>query len=54
VEYFLAGASALQVGTAFMTRGFPVFNELSDGVAEYMEKNGYSRINEFVGLAHES
>jgi len=54
VEYFLAGASALQVGTAFMTRGFSVFNELSDGVSEYMKKNDYSRINEFVGMAHES
>jgi dihydroorotate dehydrogenase (NAD+) catalytic subunit len=53
LEYFLAGASAVQVGTAFMTRGFSVFNELADGIAEYMKKNGYSRIKELVGLAHE-
>ncbi len=54
VEYFLAGASAVQVGTAFKARGFSVFNELAGGVAEYMKKNGYSRIKDFVGLAHES
>ena len=54
VEYFLAGASALEVGTAVMTHGFGVYNEINDGIAEYMNENGFSKIEEMVGLAHDS
>lgn len=53
VEYFLAGASAVQIGTAIMTRGLSVFKELANGVTKYMDNNGFSSINDFVGLAHE-
>ena len=54
VEYFLAGASALEVGTAVMTHGFGVYNEINDGIAEYMNENGFSKIEDMVGLAHDS
>jgi dihydroorotate dehydrogenase (NAD+) catalytic subunit len=52
VEYFLAGASALEVGTAIMAHGLGVYKEITDGIAEYMDQNGFSKIEEMVGLAH--
>ncbi len=52
VEYFLAGASAVEVGTAIMTHGFGVYKEITDGITEYMKQNGFNKIEEMVGLAH--
>jgi dihydroorotate dehydrogenase (NAD+) catalytic subunit len=52
VEYFLAGALAVEVGTAVMTHGFGVYKEITDGISEYMEQNGFTKIDEMVGLAH--
>ncbi len=54
VEYLLAGASALQVGTAIMTRGLRVFREINMGLRSYLEENGFRGVSELVGLAHES
>ncbi len=54
IEYFLAGASALEIGTAVMTYGIGVYKEIADGIAEYMEENGFSQIAEMVGLAQQS
>jgi dihydroorotate dehydrogenase (NAD+) catalytic subunit len=53
VEYFLAGASALEVGAAVMTRGIGVYKEIANGIAEYMEENGFSRVEEMVGIAQQ-
>ena len=53
IEYFLAGASALEVGTAVMTHGLGVYKEINDGIADYMEQNGFSRVDEMVGLAQD-
>ena len=53
IEYILAGASALELGTAVMTHGFGVYKDVTDGIAEYMEKNGFSKIEDMVGLAHD-
>ena len=53
IEYILAGASAFELGTAVMTHGFGVYKDVTDGIAEYMEKNGFSKIEDMVGLAHD-
>lgn len=52
IEYILAGASALEVGTAVMTHGIGVYKEINDGITEYMTENGFSKIEDMVGLAH--
>jgi dihydroorotate dehydrogenase (NAD+) catalytic subunit len=52
VEYFLAGASAVEIGTAVMTHGIGVYKEIADGIEKYMESNGFSKVQEMVGLAH--
>lgn len=54
IEYFLAGASAVELGTAVMTHGIGVFKEIADGIAGYMDVNGFSKIEDMVGLAQES
>ncbi len=54
IEYLLAGASAVEIGTAVMDHGFEIFNTVNMGVAKYLEKNGFKAVNEIVGLAHRS
>ncbi len=53
VEYFLAGASAVEIGTAVMTHGIGVYKEIADGIEYYMSENGFDKVEEMVGLAHE-
>lgn len=54
VEFFLAGASAIEVGTAIMNHGINVYKEIEDGIEAYMDNNGFNRVNDLVGLAHET
>jgi dihydroorotate dehydrogenase (NAD+) catalytic subunit len=53
VEFLLAGASALQIGTAVSLRGWEVFREISEGIERYLEEEGFSSVREIVGLALE-
>ncbi|MBA2132145.1 dihydroorotate dehydrogenase [Capillibacterium thermochitinicola] len=51
VEFMLAGASAVSVGTAnFVNPLAPL--EIIDGLAEYCRQNGFTAVREIVGLAH--
>ncbi|HJX24191.1 MAG TPA: dihydroorotate dehydrogenase [Candidatus Bathyarchaeia archaeon] len=54
VEYFLAGASAVQIGTAIKTYGLEVFSLVTSGIDGYMKANGYKEVLEIVGKAHGS
>jgi dihydroorotate dehydrogenase (NAD+) catalytic subunit len=51
VEFILAGASAVQVGSAVGDGWIDVFGEINDGIVNYMKRKGYSKISEMVGLA---
>jgi dihydroorotate dehydrogenase (NAD+) catalytic subunit len=51
-EYVLAGASALEVGTAVSTHGIRAFRDIHEGLAEELKKGGYSSLSEAVGAAH--
>ncbi len=53
VEFLLAGASALQIGTAVSLRGWKVFREISEGIERYLEEEGFSSVKDIVGLALE-
>ena len=48
-EFILAGASAVQIGTAYMQEGPGVFTRVQKELAEYMDKKGYKTIEEFRG-----
>jgi dihydroorotate dehydrogenase (NAD+) catalytic subunit len=50
IEMHLAGASAIQIGTALLN-GFDVFKEIKKGVSEYLRREHYTNVDEIVGLA---
>jgi dihydroorotate dehydrogenase (NAD+) catalytic subunit len=51
VEFMLAGASAVQIGSAIGDKWTGVFSEINQGISKYMEKKGFSKIKEMVGVA---
>jgi len=51
VEFFMAGASAVQIGSG-IAKGLSIFGEIAKGLEDFLEKNGYERISDIVGLAH--
>ena len=51
IEFFLAGASAIQLGSAIGDNWITVFDDINEGVLQYMNKKNYSTIKEMVGLA---
>ncbi|MFA4668771.1 dihydroorotate dehydrogenase [Pyrococcus kukulkanii] len=51
VEFLLAGASALQIGTAVYLKGFSVFKEIAQGIENYLREEGFKSVHEIVGLA---
>lgn len=52
VEFFLAGASAVQIGTAVATVGTKVFSNVARGISAYLKKRNSRSVREIVGLAH--
>ncbi len=52
LEYILAGASAVQIGTALVSRGLHVFAHVTEEIAAYMGEQGVERLSELVGAAH--
>ena len=46
----MAGAAAVQVGTATFANP-RCMTEIIDGVAQFMREKGYSRLDDFRGLA---
>lgn len=50
-EYFLAGASAVQVCTEVMWKGFGVIRKMQSGFASYLMKKGFSSPDQLRGLA---
>ncbi len=53
VQFFLAGASAVQVGTATLGK-FALFNEINLGIFEYLRARGCSHLSDIVGMAHDA
>lgn len=49
VEFLLAGASAVSVGTANFYNP-KATEEIADGIAAYMDRNGYAAVPEMVGI----
>ena len=48
VQMLLAGASAVQVGTASFTDAFAPL-KIIDGINNYLDQNGYKSVSEIVG-----
>ena len=54
VEFLLAGASAVQIGTAIATQDPAVFKTVNRGVTAYLKKKKFRSVKEIVGQAHRS
>jgi dihydroorotate dehydrogenase (NAD+) catalytic subunit len=52
IEFMLAGASAVQIGTAIAFRGPEVFGSVTQGIDAYLKRKGFKNVKEIVGLAH--
>ena len=52
IEFFLAGASAVQIGTA-LYKGVEIIAEINQGIVKYLKDNEYKSINDIKGLAHQ-
>jgi dihydroorotate dehydrogenase (NAD+) catalytic subunit len=50
-EFFLAGASCIQVGTG-LVNGLSIFKEIADGLSQYMKKKGFKSLGDIIGRAH--
>lgn len=51
IEFFMAGASAVQIGTAILSRGMSVFRKVASEIEEFLKENGYGSIDEVIGAA---
>jgi dihydroorotate dehydrogenase (NAD+) catalytic subunit len=52
VEFMLAGASAVQIGTAVAFNGVEIFGSVARGIDDYLKRKGFKNVKEIVGLAH--
>ena len=52
IEMMMAGASAVQIGTAVMYKGVEVFREITAGMSKFLRENQYRSVSEIVGIAN--
>ena len=52
VEFLLAGASAVQMGTAVSLKGPNVFRSVALGIERYLRNKHFEKVEEIVGLSH--
>jgi len=51
IEYLMAGASAVQIGSAVYYRGPEVFHLICQEIRTWMKKNNYTTITEIIGAS---
>jgi dihydroorotate dehydrogenase (NAD+) catalytic subunit len=52
IEYILAGATAIELGSVIGYKGLKAFNQIKLGITRYLQKKDYKNVKEIVGLAH--
>ena len=52
IEFMLAGATAVQIGTAVATEGPGVFKSVTKGIDAYLKEKQFRSVKEIVGLSH--
>lgn len=52
LEYLMAGASAVQIGTSILSRGIEVFAKVTAEIDAFLTAEGYTGVKEIVGAAH--
>ena len=51
IEFFLAGASAVQIGTA-LYQDIDIIKKINENLVKYLKSNGFTSISNLIGLAH--
>jgi len=54
IEFMLAGATAIQIGTGIRYHGLTIFKEICDGIRNYLSEEQLSNLSEIIGGAHRS
>ncbi|MCJ7571973.1 MAG: dihydroorotate dehydrogenase [Candidatus Thermoplasmatota archaeon] len=52
IEYMMAGASAVQIGSAIYSRDIYVFEKICKEIKNWMKTNNYKKIDELIGVAN--
>ncbi len=53
IEFFMAGASAVQIGVGVAERGIGIFPKVCREMEEFMKNNGYKNVGELIGVAQD-
>ena len=51
IEFLLAGARAVQIGSAIAYKDLAVFHEVITGVREYLQRKEYGEVEDIIGLS---
>ncbi|MCK4332813.1 MAG: dihydroorotate dehydrogenase, partial [Thermoplasmatales archaeon] len=52
LEYIMAGASAVQIGSGVYYRGIDIFKKVCVEIEQLMKAYGYKKLTEIIGVAH--
>ena len=52
IQYIMAGATGLGIGSGVHTRGIDVFKKITDEMEKFMSEKGYGSLDEIRGGAH--
>ena len=50
IEFFLLGARAIQVGTAFLYDDYRIYSDIKEGISKYLDSEGFSKLEDIVGV----
>ena len=53
LEYIMAGASAVQIGSGIYYRDIDIFKTVCGELEQWMNDHGYKDISKLVGVAHQ-
>jgi dihydroorotate dehydrogenase (NAD+) catalytic subunit len=51
LEYLMAGASAVQIGSGVRYRGVEIFEKICHEMEDFMDASGYDKLNDVIGMA---
>lgn len=54
IEFLLAGATAIQIGTAIAHEGPNIFKAVTRGITAYLKRRDFRSVKEIVGISHRS
>lgn len=54
LEFILAGASAIGIGSAIARKDLKIFGEIIDGLTRFLSERGFKSIRELIGYVHKT